>query len=351
MALKTYATHFCGIGGACSGMEQAGLKCVLAIDYWPIAVEYREKNLGHRALNIDISKYETIPADQSHAADILWTSPSCQSFSTSARDKIVANKSLGQDEIRDSLFLASFKYCNAFRPKYFVLENVTGLLTHYSDGKPTKDLIREMFETYAGYHTEWNVLSSIEWNLPQRRRRLVIVGSRDGQTGLIPRAPFPRPTCKFGDIMQHGRTDLAWKGPTYRTALEKVKRTGVEIKVINEKNILPTITCGWGGGATRKKVAIVDKTEEGVDFLRHPSVQEGAKAQGFPAGWWYPDSDSEAWKLIGNAVPPPMSKSIIEHLIKVDAGENPPSKETIPNFVPKDAREYGDDIPRELALD
>lgn len=348
MALKTYATHFCGIGGACAGIEQAGLKCVLAIDYLPIAVEYREKNLGHHALNIDISEY--VP-DQAHAADVLWTSPSCQSFSTSARDKIVSNKSIGKKEIRDSLFLASVKYCEVFKPKYFVLENVTGLLTHFAEGKPTINLIRDVFEKRAGYHTEWNVLSSIEWNLPQQRRRVVVVGSRDGQKGLIPRSPFGSPTCKFGDIKQHGRMDLAWKGPTYKTALEKVKRTGIDIRVISEDEIIPTVTCGWGGGATRKKVAIVDQTEDGVNFLRHPSVQEGAAAQGFPTGWRYPDSDTVAWTLIGNAVPPPMSKSIIEHLIKVDAGENPPSKTTIPNFVPEDIREYGDDMPRELALD
>jgi site-specific DNA-cytosine methylase len=226
-----------------------------------------------------------------------------------------------------------------------------GMLTHYTDGKPTINLIREMFEKCAGYHTEWNVLSSIEWNLPQKRRRFVIVGSRDGQTGLIPRPPFDKPTCKFGDIMQHGRTDLAWKGPTYRTALEKVKRTGVEIKVVDEDGLLPTVTCGWGGGATRKKVAIVDKTEDGVSFLRHPSVQEGGKAQGFPTGWWYPDSDTNAWTLVGNAVPPPMSKSIIEHLAKVEAGEKPPFKNTIPKFVSKHAREYGEDRPREFALE
>ena len=334
MALKTYATHFCGIGGACHGIEQAGLKCVLAIDYLGIAVEYREKNLHHKALQMDISDYVPNPA---HAADVLWTSPSCQSFSTSARDQILSKKSVGKKEIRDTLFLASVEYCKVFKPKFFVLENVTGLLTHYTDNKPTIRLIREMFEKYAGYRTEWNVLSSLEWNLPQKRRRVIIVGSRDGKTGLIPKPPFGphnKPTCKFGDIMEHFRSDLAWGGPTYKTALEKVRRTGIDIKVIDENGIIPTITCGFGGGATRKKVAILDKTDTGVSFLRHPSILEGARAQGFPDTWDYPNSSTDAWTLIGNAVPCPMSKAILEHLIAVDEGKKPPFKTKLPKFVP-----------------
>lgn len=347
--LRTYATHFCGIGGACQGIEEAGLKCVLAIDWLEKAAEYRAKNIGHQALKMDISEYV---ADPSHSADVLWTSPSCQSFSTSARDKILSNAAVGKQDIRDTLFLASVEYCKLFKPKFFVLENVTGLLTHYTNNKPTIQLIRQMFEDYAGYRTEWNVLTAYHWNLPQSRRRVVIVGSRDGHGGLIPRPPFPKPTCTFGEIMEHGRTELAWKGPTYRTALSKVSRTGVSIKVVGEGGVLPTITCGFGGGATRKKVAILDKApSDGVAFLRHPSVLEGARAQGFPPEWTYPKSDTEAWTLIGNAVPPPMSKSIIEHLSKIDSGETPPSKESVPRIVPKKLREYGDDRPKELALD
>lgn len=347
--LKTYAVHFCGVGGACYGIEQAGLECKLAIDWFDQAVEFREKNLGHKALRMDISTYQP---DPSHAADLLWTSPSCQSFSTSARDRIVQAQKMGQKDIRDNLFLASVEYCKLFRPKYFVLENVTGMLTRSLDNDSALHKIREMFEQYAGYHTEWNVLCSINWNLPQKRDRVIIVGSRDGKKGLIPVEPFMHPTARFGDVMEHRRVDLCWGGKTYKTALSKVQRTGVEIRVVGPDDVLPTITCGWGGGATRKKVAILDATADEVPFLRHPSILEGARSQGFPDHWQYPSSSTDAWTLIGNAVPSPMAKTIVEHLKAVEAGMSPPCKtEVVSSRVRNDLKELQNSMPRKLPAD
>lgn len=349
--LNTYATHFCGVGGACYGIESAGLKCNLAIDFNPVAVEYREKNLGHKALLMDIAKYKP---DPSHAADILWTSPSCQSFSTSAREQVIRNfmkhkKEICGEDIRNNLFLSSVNYCMHFQPKFFVLENVRGMLTHSDDGENTIHKIMAMFKD-AGYYCEWNIFNSMNWNLPQKRYRVIIVGSLGGKhKGLIPVEPYPNPTCKFKDIREYHLTHLHWGAETYRTALEKVKRTGIDIQVIMDDDVLPTLTCGFGGGATRKKTAIVDTTDKGIPFLRHPSVREGARAQGFPDSWVWPDQKVDAWTLIGNAVSSPIAKTIIEHLQALESGDRPPCKTELDRrLVSKEIREYGNDIPPKM---
>ncbi len=336
MAIKTYATHFCGAGGACYGLHSAGIEeCKLAIDYQKYIVDARTKNLGHEALCMDISTYER---NDAHAADLLWTSPPCQTFSTSARqnyteaiakaveehDTEALNKM--RDDARHDLFRASVNYVEWFRPKFVVLENVMGILTHDDATGEGSGTFARMIRTFQdlGYTTEWNVLNSSYFGLCQDRDRVFLIGSRDRHTGLIPLSPDLNQTVRFGSIMERHSTKEAWAGSTYKTAVQKVQRTNVEIEVITPDDLLPTITCGWGGGGTRKKVAILDSTESGLHFLRHPTVREGARAQGFPEEWVFPKNQTQAWTLIGNAVSSPVAKAIAEHLIKVDAGERPP---------------------------
>lgn len=326
--LRTYATHFCGVGGACWGLEQAGLECRFATDWLASAVEYREKNLGHRALLADISEVEL---DDSMAADVLWTSPPCQTFSNSAREFVVKNPEEYKNDKRNNLFLNSVDYIRRFRPRFVVLENVMGMLTHESDGAPGDTFKRVRAAIAAlGYHVEWNVLDSQFYGLPQERERVILVASRDGERGLLPMEPALAKKPEFGDIMERGVVQKAWGGKTYKTAYKKVERVAkscgnFRIRIIMPHDILPTITCGWGGGATRKKVAIVDEVAS-APFLRHPTILEGARAQGFPDSWQFPQSETEAWKLIGNAVSSPVARAVGAHIMKVAVGEHPAYK-------------------------
>lgn len=357
--IRTYANHFCGVGGACWGLHQAGLECRLAIDYLPIAIEYREKNLGHKGVCMDISEYKK---DDAHAADLLWTSPPCQTFS-SARD--------GADDptdVRNHLYMASVYYAKEFKPRFFVLENVVGILSHDSDGKGGGTLarFRKAFSD-LGYNVEWNILNARHFGVPQSRPRVFIVGSLTGESGLIPAHP-DIPRASFGDVMEHNMEDLAWGSSTYATAMEKIQRTGIGITVVEGKDrkpkrgvrdnglprdMLPTLTCGFGGGPTRKKCCVLDKTKSGVPFLRDPSVREGARAQGFPDSWVFPDNFGDGWKLVGNAVASPVSKAIAEHLIAISEGKSPPSKEALTSDEIKSEviRQQGNEAPPDIGFE
>lgn len=351
--IRTYATQFCGVGGACGGLHAAGLECRMAIDYLDYAIEYREKNLGHAGLCIDITRYDE-HASGDHAADLLWTSPPCQTYST-ARE--------GEDDIKDgrnTLFEASVKYVERYKPRFFILENVMGLHEHAHDkeGNGTLASFRKAFKD-VGYHVEWNVLNAIYFGVPQSRPRIFIVGSLNGEKNLIPAHPSAK-MASFGDIMERGRENLAWGETTYATAFEKIQRTGVGITVVEEKDrkpprgkdrlprdVLPTLTCGFGGGPTRKKCAVLDRTASGVPFLRDVSVREGARAQGFPDEWIFPDNSTMAWTLVGNAVALPVAKAIAEHLIAISEGKSPRAKESLRKDEIRNTvvRQQGNDLP------
>lgn len=337
--LKTYATHFCGFGGACHGIEKAGLQCVFAIDsnHDGPAVETRLKNVGHQAACADIVGY---PFGKEHACDVLWSSPPCQTFSTSAREQSNHNP---EDE-RNCLFEETARFAAMLKPRFCVIENVTGLLTHLSDYRSTLVRMIETFDVIGYKNVECNVINAAAYGLPQERERVFIIAALNGETGLIPFDPPLKKKPRFGDIIESGSASKCWAQETYATALGKVSRLiakngSFKIKVVGAEDILPTVTCGWGGGATRKKVGIFDSIDAGnrqVNFLRHPTLLEGLRAQGFPDEWManLPKSESLAWNLIGNSVPSPISEAIIKHLQMIADGKRPRHKT---NFTAKKA--------------
>lgn len=353
--LKTYASHFCGVGGACKGIHDAGLKCVLAIDNWQDALDTREANLGHKGTMMDIFEYKE---DPSHAADLLWTSPVCQTFSNSSREFYT-----GTQQVRDELYMASVDYVRNFKPKYFILENVAGLVTHNIDhvGGGTLTKIKQAFES-LGYHVEWNILDALDWGMPQYRERLFMVGSRDGKTGLIPKKPRLKEKPTLAHILERGVSSSAWCAQTYKTAMNKVERTLVSMRVMLPDDVFPTVTCGWGGGPTRKKVCVVDYTSDGIPFIRNPTIREASQAQGFPSDWIWPSSDTLAWRMVGNAVPPPIAKALVDHLQKIEAGGRPASaapylsskKGELPKRggkIPSYVSEIATDLPPDIEFD
>lgn len=323
--IKTYATHFASIGGACWGLEQAGLECVSAIEYMAERVECRKRNLGHEALCMDIREYQPRPQD---AADLLWTSPPCTMLSSASREYADPKDPMNQ------LYLKSLEYCDILRPKYFVLENVMGILTHNADkqGNNTLTEWRRKFDD-LGYRTEFNVLNSKYFGVPQDRERVFLVGSLEGKKGLIPKESS-KVQARFRDIMEEGSTDECYEAETYRTILGCIARNSANNRtpyrwvLVGPDDILPTITCSFDGGATRKKISVIDK-KGGATYLRHPTVREGARAQGFPDHWEFSESRTKSWNFIGDAVTSPVAHAIASHLCKLERGQRPPCKKEL----------------------
>src|SRR3989338_3278920 len=164
---------FAGIGGIRIAFERAGGKCVFTSEWdEPCQVMY-EANFGEKPFG-DITK---VVADEVPNHDILTGGFPCQAFS------IIGNK-LGFADTRGTLFFDVERILKAKQPKAFLLENVKQLTTH--DGGRTFKVILEHLEK-LGYFVHYKVLNGLDFGVPQKRERIMIVGFKENYPFEFPK--------------------------------------------------------------------------------------------------------------------------------------------------------------------
>ena len=342
---------FSGAMGLDIGLEQAGLRTVVAqdIDRW--CVETIRQN-GHLAIDGDL---RSLLADEPQLHGLLDAcgmtgrdifavvgGPPCQPFST-------AGKRLGVTDSRGQLYEHFVQVVRQLRPRFFVMENVKGLASMRSvpgnpDSPPVLDHILQLFND-AGYRTVHGVLDAVHYGAPQFRERLVIIGSRDAEQVFLP-APSHFPF--------HQDPALRWR--TLGDALEGLPETSPHAKFSstiqsylkhvpeggNWKSLPESLQQAAMGGAyesgggkvgfyrrlTRSEPAptLVTSPVQKATLLGHPtqlrplSVREYARVQGFPDDWKFEGSLSDCYRQIGNAVPVSLGKAIGQVLIATAQG-------------------------------
>jgi DNA (cytosine-5)-methyltransferase 1 len=170
---------FCGTGGFSKGFENTGaFEVVYGIDVLELSVKtFRLNHANALALADDIRRVrrrevaERIGLGRGEV-DVIIGGPPCQGFSS-----IRPFRSSQEDDPRNTLFEEFASYVNYFRPPTFVLENVVGLATH-RDGR-TIETIQETFAE-LGYETDWRILNTAHFGIPQKRERLILLGSEPG---------------------------------------------------------------------------------------------------------------------------------------------------------------------------
>lgn len=168
---------FSGAGGMDLGFEEAGFDIVWANDFFKEAVESYKKNVSKNVVYGDITKIDSseIPDD----IDLVIGGFPCQGFS-------VANTKRSMKDERNFLYKEMLRVIKDKNPKFFVAENVKGLLS-MEKGK-VFEMIKKDFES-LGYKVDARLLNAAEYGVPQARERLVIIGNRLGIEN-----PFPTPT-------------------------------------------------------------------------------------------------------------------------------------------------------------
>lgn len=189
---------FCGCGGFSHGFEQSGHFAVTAgIDLLPDRVETFRRN--HRYAVSIKGDIRTFPPDEldrrALSPEVIVGGPPCQGFSS-----IRPFRTLTEGDKRNTLVEEFVLIIGELRPRWFVFENVVGLLTHRR-GEAFSALLDGFRE--AGYSVDWRVINMALLGLPQARERLVIVGSRDGE-----RFEWPSPTHLFQGRGMAGRDAL-----------------------------------------------------------------------------------------------------------------------------------------------
>lgn len=165
---------FAGCGGLSLEFEMAGFEIPVAVEIDAWASEtYKNNHPDTKVITEDITKVVNLDTilDEPTVIDGIIGGPPCQGFSLSGnRDK---------RDPRNSLFMEFVRFVKYFNPKFFVMENVTGLLSMKTIANEyVKDIILKEFRL-AGYRVEIFVLNSAEHGVPQTRKRVFFIGLRE----------------------------------------------------------------------------------------------------------------------------------------------------------------------------
>ncbi len=174
---------FCGAGGLSEGLSQAGILPVVGVDFDPHAVTtYRHNHPDVPVLEADVADVtgeQLMRLANTDAIDLVAGGPSCQGYSTHGKRM--------QDDPRNFLFEHFVRLVDEIRPKLFLMENVTGMLT-YNKGAFRRQIEAAFSE--IGYRTRFTQVLAADYGVPQLRHRVLFVGTRLENVQLI----FPAPT-------------------------------------------------------------------------------------------------------------------------------------------------------------
>ena len=175
MSEYTCVDSFCGAGGLGLGLQQAGLDIRLSFDIDDICIKTikeNEKYFSHPALVADITdmlKGKALEICKMERGELflLAGGPPCQGFSIQRRGSDI--------DSRNQLVFKYAQLVNELYPKYFVMENVTGIA-----GKRGKTILEQLIDELKGigYEVHINLLDAQDYGVPQRRKRYIIVGER-----------------------------------------------------------------------------------------------------------------------------------------------------------------------------
>jgi len=292
---------FAGIGGIRLGFEAAGGHCVFSSEFDENACKTYEANFGEHPSG-DITKIE---AKDIPDFDILLGGFPCQAFS------IIGKKEGFENETCGTLFFEIERILKEKRPKAFMLENVRNLTAH--DKGNTFNVIRTHLEA-LGYTVYAKVLNALDFGVPQKRERIIIVGFKDNVLFSFPE-PVPmseRKTLK--DILETDVDEKYYVKDRIRNSrLMRLKDPNYPKPYISHENMAGSITphpyssC-LRAGASANYILINDE--------RRPTEREMLRLQGFPDDFKIVVSYSHIKHQTGNSVAVPVIKAVANQMIK-----------------------------------
>lgn len=310
---------FAGIGGIRLGFEQTGrVKTIFSAEIDKYACQTYMTNFGENP-SCDIT---CIDENKLEDFDILLAGFPCQAFS-------IAGKKGGFEDIRGTLFFDVARIIKEKQPKAFLLENVKGL-THHDKGR-TFQTIMKVLQEDLGYTVHAKLLNAKDFNIPQKRERIYIVGFKNESDFT-----FPEPV-KLKKNIQAIMEDEKVSGKYYlstvylQTLINHKERhankgNGFGYEILDAKGISNTLLVG---GMGRERNLIYDhrltdftpvtniKGEINRKYIRRLTPREWARLQGFPNTYKIPVSDAQAYKQFGNSVCVPVIHAIAAEMLKV----------------------------------
>ncbi|MGP1515464.1 MAG: DNA cytosine methyltransferase [Bacteroidales bacterium] len=303
---------FAGAGGLDLGFEKAGFNTVWADEYDKTIWSTFQSNFPNTIL--DKRSITDISAEEIPDCDGIIGGPPCQSWSEAGTQRGINDK-------RGQLFYDYIRILQKKQPKFFLAENVSGIL-HPKHAEAFSNFIK-LFQQ-AGYNVSWKLLDANDYDVPETRLRVIIVGYRKDLNKIF---EFPQP-FSYKPVLKDAIWDLRQALP----AKEGNKTNGDELKIANHEYMTggfstiymsrnrvrswteSSFTIQAGGRhapihpqAPKMKFISQNKRifEPGYENIyRRLSVRECARIQTFPDDFIFKYINiSDGYKMIGNAVP------------------------------------------------
>lgn len=295
-AAPRYIDLFCGIGGFHIAARNLGLQCVFACDIDKDARRAYRHNFGIEPAG-DIAALN--PADAPDH-DLLFAGFPCQPFS-------IIGKREGMDDPRGTLFFEAMRIIKAKRPAGIVLENVRQLAT-INGGRALARIVRELQD--AGYCVDHRVLNALDFGLPQKRERIIIVAART-PFAAVPWPARPQKMTPLAALLEKDPDPRHFVSPRIR-AKRRAAHTAKETPAIWHENKSGNISshpfsCALRAGASYNYLL--------VDGERRLTPREMLRLQGFPDSFEIIGNAAQTRKQAGNAVPVPLVQAAIKGLL------------------------------------
>lgn len=351
---RAVVSLFSGAMGLDIGLSRAGLRIAVGQDFDAACVATMRAN-GHTVLGGDIRTLA--PSDLLDASGmelgepfLICGGPPCQPFST-------AGKRLGINDPRGSLFMDFIRMIDAIRPRFFIMENVKGImsaplkhvpLAKRDENDPDQrlgtvlDVILSEFDK-LGYKTVYGLLDAANYGVPQFRERFVLIGSRDHEDIFL---PLPTHFQMHQDPAYRWRTlqdsisDLETDcGECMAFSKDRLEYLQLVPEGGNWKDLPPELqekamggAYGSGGGKvgfyrrlsySQPSPTLVTSPVQKATMMCHPrqdrplSIKEYARIQQFPEDWRFIGTTAAKYRQIGNAVPVGLAQAIGEAVLAV----------------------------------
>jgi DNA (cytosine-5)-methyltransferase 1 len=339
---------FCGVGGLSLGFEQAGFKVVAAIDSNPVNTSTYSQNFpSTKTISADISRLSGAEIRELCAIDeqidVVFGGPPCQGFSAIGKRDIA--------DPRNALISEFCRLVSELKPRYFVMENVAGLMYEKS-----RFILDDALQNLRNQGYAWispvRMLDAQDFGVPQRRRRVFVLGFRVGEE---PPA-YPRPLKRavtvwhaISDLRVLGRKRSLYSSGEFVGALgspsqyaSKLRRNSINAKLTgcllcrHEPNVISRFRNTTPGKMERishfsrlAKTSISPTLRAGTPRSHgsftaarpiHPtqprciSVREAARLHSFPDWFQFHGTQWHGFQQVGNSVPPFLARAVARSL-------------------------------------
>lgn len=323
----TYIDLFSGAGGFSLGFDAKGFQNIFSVDIEPSFCEtygynFPRHNLIQKDI-CDLTNEELKYLKEYDDLDVVIGGPPCQGFSIAGN---IGRKFI--EDPRNKLFKEFVRVVKVVKPNFFVMENVARLYNH-NKGATRKEIISD-FEN-LGYKVECKILNSADYGVPQIRKRVIFIGSKNNQKILFPKkqvsnyitvkeALNPYPELESGEEssipnhiamshseqMLHKMSFISDGGNRNEIPVQIRPKSGDVRKYIRYASDKPSVTVT---GDMRK----IFHYEQN----RALTVRELARLQSFPDDFVFKGTKISQQQQVGNSVPPKMAEAIADVIIKM----------------------------------